>query len=210
MTTTAPARRRLSPFDLMTRDGQTVDRLLDLALREAEQRLGYTLTVVQGCNKAAEGAGAAASAGTHDGLGVVDLLPWDWQRKVRVLRRVGFAAWYRPELWVAGRRVWGAHIHAVLIGHRRLAPAARRQVDAYLARRDGLAGNGPDTDPGWTDRARFTWRTGAGRITRARTAVQRARALLAEGIRGYPGVAAARKALRLAENALPDPERLPE
>lgn len=127
------------PYDLTTHDGKTVDWLTHAALLEAEKRLGYPLTVVQGSYHK----GVSASAGTHDGGGVVDLAPWDWEHKVKVLREVGFAAWYRPPL----PGVWGAHIHAVLIGNDRLAPSAARQVTAYRNGRDGLAGNGPDPHP---------------------------------------------------------------
>ncbi len=82
-----------------------------------------------------------ASAGTHDGGGVVDLIPFDWQRKVRVLRSIGFAAWHRPA--ISG--LWNEHIHAVLIDHGRLSPPAKNQVIAYLNGRDGLKSNLPDT-----------------------------------------------------------------
>ena len=140
----------LDPYALTSRDGKRVDLLTDAALRLAEKRLGYPLSITQGSYNAGK---VEASAGTHDRGGVVDLLPWDWRNKVIVLRGVGFAAWYRPA--VPG--LWPAHIHAVLIGHARLAPAAERQVTAYLSKRDGLAGNGPDVDPGWTGTARFDW-----------------------------------------------------
>lgn len=140
----------LSPLARLTRDGKTVDRITDAALKAAEKRLGYVLTITQGSYNAG---GVAASSGTHDAGGVVDLMAWDWENKVKVLRAVGFAAWYRRTL----PGVWPAHIHAVLIDHPNLAPSAARQVSAYLAKRDGLAGNGPDTDPGWTDVVRFDW-----------------------------------------------------
>lgn len=117
-----------------------VDWKTRAALEEAERRLDYPLTIVQGSYNAG---GVSASAGTHDGGGVVDLLAWDWQRKVRVLRAIGFAAWYRPAI----PGLWGAHIHAVLIDHGRLAPSAARQVTAYRSGRDGLASN--RTDPFW-------------------------------------------------------------
>ena len=39
------------------------------------------------------------------------------------------------------RGLWGAHIHAVLIDHGKLAPVAARQVTAYRAGRDGLRSN---------------------------------------------------------------------
>lgn len=124
-------------YDKVKHDGKTVDKYTDYNLHLAEERLGYELSIVQGSyNK-----GVAASAGTHDGGGCVDLKPWDWQNKVRVLRELGFAAWYRPYR----KGVWPAHIHAVLIGNAKLAPLAKQQVQAYKNGRDGLAGNGRDT-----------------------------------------------------------------
>lgn len=140
----------LNPLAKLTRDGKTVDRMTDAALKAAERRLGYSLTITQGSYNAGK---VSASAGTHDLGGVVDLMAWDHDNKVKALRAVGFAAWYRPT--IAG--VWPAHIHAVLIGHPNLAPSAARQVTAYLGRHDGLAGNGADSDPGWTNTARFDW-----------------------------------------------------
>ena len=44
----------------------------------------------------------------------------------------------------------------MLIGNAKLAPVAVQQVQAYLARRNGLKDNGPDVDPGWTNTARYT------------------------------------------------------
>jgi hypothetical protein len=66
---------------------------------------------------------------------------------VRVLRDLGFAAWYRPRLVKNGRLVWNSHIHAVLIGNEKMSEAARRQVVAYKAGRNGLKDNGPDPHP---------------------------------------------------------------
>ncbi len=129
------------PFEMTTfGDGtpKTVDWKTRAALEEAEHRLGYPLTVVQGSYNAG---GVSQSAGTHDGGGVVDLLAWDWQRKVRVLRAIGFAAWYRPT--VPG--LWNAHIHAVMVDHGRLAASAARQVASYRDGRDGLKSNRVDT-----------------------------------------------------------------
>lgn len=140
----------LSPLAKLTRDGKTVDRMTDAALKKAERRLGYSLTITQGSYNTG---GVAASAGTHDGGGVVDLMAWDAENKVKALRAVGFAAWFRPTI----PGLWPAHIHAVLIGHPQLAPSAMRQVSDYLAGKDGLAAGNPDTDPGWTADARFDW-----------------------------------------------------
>jgi GH25 family lysozyme M1 (1,4-beta-N-acetylmuramidase) len=142
--TTANTRERLpGPFELTTfGDGtpKKVDWKTRAALEEVERRLDYRLTVVQGSYNAGT---VSASAGTHDGGGVVDLLAWDWKQKVRVLRATGFAAWYRPTV----KGLWGEHIHAVLIDHGRLSPSAARQVGAYRAGRDGLKSN--RADPFW-------------------------------------------------------------
>lgn len=128
------------PYALTTHDGHTVDVLTDSALVEAEKRLGYPLTVLQGSyNKG----GVGASAGTHDGGGAVDLAPWDWQNKVKVLRDIGFAAWHRPAI----PGLWGEHIHCILIGNKKLSPAAAEQVTQYERGLDGLADHAVDSDP---------------------------------------------------------------
>jgi hypothetical protein len=107
----------------------------------ARDRLGYDEfpTIIQGSYHRS----SAASAGTHDGGGAVDLTPFEADRKVRVLRAVGFAAW--PRLPIPG--VWGEHIHAVAIGDREMSAQARAQVRDYYAHRDGLADHAPD--PTW-------------------------------------------------------------
>lgn len=144
----------MGAYDRVTFRGKTVDKITRAALIAAERKLGYQLTIVQGSYNAGS---VSASAGTHDGGGAVDLAPWDWERKVLALREVGFAAWFRPELWINGKRIWGDHIHAILVDHKRLAPSAARQVEAYRAGRDGLAGNGPDTGPRLNPIPVFEW-----------------------------------------------------
>lgn len=184
----------MRPYDLTTHDGKVVDQLTHYALLKAEGQLGYELTIVQGSyNK-----GVGASAGTHDGGGVVDLAPFEHERKVRVLRRVGFAAWYRPER----PGVWPAHIHAVLIGNRKLSPAAQDQVQEYLDGYDGLAGDGLDNGPRDFVNHRFTWEVGQKRITRAGRLIEKAERLLSTGIRGFR-VGKSRRALRNARRNLP-------
>jgi hypothetical protein len=185
------------PYDLTTYDGNKVDWLTRAALEVTAKRLGYAdgLTITQGSYNAG---GVSASAGTHDGGGVVDLSAYDHERKVRELRRTGFAAWYRPA--IAG--LWPEHIHAVLIGNKKLAPAAKNQVAEYMAGRNGLADRGPDNGPRhWVGR-RFHWKQGGKRIERARDLIDLAQAALATGIRGY-AVGPARKALGMAEARLP-------
>ena len=120
--------------------GKTVNERTLAMLQAAERRLGYELTIVQGSYNTTVG----PSAGTHDGGGAVDLLAWDHRRKVRALRTVGFAAWYRPELFKNGKRVWGPHVHAVAIGDEELSEKAREQVEDYRNFKDGLASHKVD------------------------------------------------------------------
>jgi hypothetical protein len=140
---TAPAAsRELAPPPYGRTDvrGHTLDNLTDYALLAVEAELGYTprsLTILQGSYNAG---GVGASAGTHDGGGAVDLSPVNAAAKVHALRKVGFAAWHRSAI----PGVWGEHIHAVLVGNVRLAPAAAAQVVDYRNHRDGLAGHSPD------------------------------------------------------------------
>lgn len=53
------------------------------------------------------------------------------------------AAWHRTP--AQGR--WVDHIHAVVVGHPKLAPSAARQITAYLNRKNGLANGGRDDGP---------------------------------------------------------------
>lgn len=127
----------LGRYRKTTHDGKVVDKLTHQALLAVEKRLGYTLTILQGSYNAG---GVAASGGTHDGGGVVDLAPYDHENKVIALRAVGFAAWFRPAI----PGLWSDHIHAVLIGNAKLSDAAKAQVADYYAHKDGLAGHRPD------------------------------------------------------------------
>lgn len=129
----------IDPYALTTHDGKRVDQITHHALLAAEVILGYELTITQGSYN--EG-GVSASAGTHDGGGVVDLSAWDWANKVRALRSVGFAAWHRPAI----RGLWPAHIHAVLIGNKKLSPSAMRQVLDFQQGLNGLADHARDPD----------------------------------------------------------------
>jgi hypothetical protein len=186
-----------NPYDRTTHDGKPVDWLTHAALLDVEKRLGYELTVVQGSFNAG---GVAASAGTHDGGGAVDLSAWDHVNKVREMRRAGFAAWYRPTI----PGLWNEHIHAVLIGDRLLSAGAKAQVADYLAGRNGLANHGADDGPRDFVSHRYQWRRGTKRISRASALLERARLLLSTGIRGY-AVAKSRQALRDAARQLPKP-----
>jgi hypothetical protein len=111
-----------------------------------EKDFGVKFVLTQGCcNKG----GVSASAGTHDCEGVVDfsvngLTMSQANKLVRALRKVGFAAWYRPYI----KGLWGAHIHAVAVGCKNLPKSAANQVSALRNGRDGLKSNRLDPHRG--------------------------------------------------------------
>ncbi|WP_435744877.1 hypothetical protein [Nocardioides sp. SYSU DS0663] len=116
--------------------GKLLDNATIAALKIAEARLGYELTILQGIG------GAKASAGTHVDGRMVDLAEWDAENKLRVLKNIGFIGWhreYRPG-------VWAGHLHVGLIfefreNRRGIADSGFRQIAMYDARRDGLVSN---------------------------------------------------------------------
>ena len=124
-----------------TVDGKVVNQRTADMLRRAEDRLGYSLYVVQGSYNAG---GVAASAGTHDGGGAIDVSPTSNPNEVvRALREVGFAAWHR----LPSQGPWNEHIHAIAIGDAELSSGARTQVSEYYAGQNGLANHAPDDGP---------------------------------------------------------------
>lgn len=140
---------RPNPYDLTTHDGKTVDWLTKAALLKAERILGYPLSITQGSYNAGK---VSASAGTHDGGGVVDLRAWDWQSKVRALRLSGFVAWHRNP----SEGPWPEHIHAVLMDNRKLSAGARTQIAEYHRGENGLANHHADPHQGFVFRG-FAW-----------------------------------------------------
>lgn len=121
-----------------TWSGRTINIRTRDMLREA-QRLsgGMTINLSQGSYNR----GVSASAGTHDGGGVVDIASSS-TTLVQALRKAGFAAWIRTPA-----QGFSYHIHACAIGDREMAQGAKNQVQAYFNGRDGLARNGVDTNP---------------------------------------------------------------
>jgi LysM repeat protein len=95
--------------------------------------------------------GVAASAGTHDGGGVVDI-PSSSTTLLKKLREVGFAAWIRTPA-----EGFSYHIHACAIGDREMSSVARNQVKSYFNGRNGLANNGPDSAPASVGRPYPAW-----------------------------------------------------
>lgn len=133
-----PDPRAWKASDRISWRGVTLDRRTAAMLEVAEARYGVKIDPTQGSYSTSVG----ASAGTHDGGGAVDLSVYGLstrkiRRLVRALRDVGFAAWHRP--YRAG--VWPAHVHAIAIGCRDLAPLAASQAKGFLlpeGPRDGL------------------------------------------------------------------------
>lgn len=140
-------------YSRVTYGGHTVNVRTRVLLERARVKLGVTheLRLFQGSYNH----GVSASAGTHDGGGVVDVDPTQASSHneiIKALREVGFAAWYRtPE------EGFSYHIHAVALGDAQMAPAAHNQVVAYFNGRNGLADHGPDTAPASVGRPYPSW-----------------------------------------------------
>lgn len=132
------------PYEQITWRGHTVSRRTRAMVLTAEQLLDVVFPVYQG---GWNSGGVPGSAGTHD-ADAIDLGPTtNPTRATRVLRRVGFAAWYRTPA-----QGFGYHIHAIPIMSDRsasmyLSPQARDQVTEYRSGGDGLVGNNPDPQP---------------------------------------------------------------
>lgn len=181
-------------YERVTFRGKTVDRWTMQALEACEKALGYELTITQGSYNAGS---VSASAGTHDGGGVVDLAAWDWRRKVRALRDHGFAAWHR----VPSQGPWPEHIHAVLIGNEKAAASAKRQVIAYREGRNGLANNARDDGPRPAVIREFTYRAIPGRKP-GMNQVEYGRMLAQAALREWRKVPASRLAVRTMRRAV--------
>lgn len=114
--------------------GFTTDKTTARALAEAQRLYGAKVRIVQGSYHK----GVGASAGTHDGGGVLDLSVRGLSRSninrlVRSLRTVGLWAWYRDE-----SSGFSPHIHLVRVGCTDLAPIARNQIAAARLGFNGL------------------------------------------------------------------------
>lgn len=135
-----------------TYGGKTVNQRTKVMLQQAAANAGVTISLTQGSYNT----GVAASAGTHDGGGCVDVNVNNWDnmtrsRVIQALRGVGFAAWLRTP-----SQGFSYHIHANAIGDREMASVAREQVQQYFNGQNGLANHGADTNPPrpWPDWAR--------------------------------------------------------
>lgn len=136
---------RFAPQSLRNK---TINHYTNNLLGCAEWELGFGLLLTQGSFNGS----VSASAGTHDGGGVVDIRLKNCgscafygdektDKVVRALRRAGFAAWRRG--------TWDSlplHIHAVAIGDPSVSGSAAAQVEQYFAGTDGLARHGYDRE----------------------------------------------------------------
>lgn len=121
-----------------TMDARTRDMFIEL-----KRITKLPLVITQGCyNKG----GVAASAGTHDGGGCIDVRVSNLTAAQRLIlvyyaRKIGFAAWYRTP----SEGKWVAHCHMVAVACPDLSRGAKAQVVAYKAGKNGLANNRKDT-----------------------------------------------------------------
>lgn len=105
------------------------------------------------------GGGVAASAGTHDGGGAIDVSVdnmSDAQRQelVLIMRQVGWAAWLRTP-----SQGFAYHVHGIATGCPDLSTGAANQVRDYINGLNGLAGKGRDDGPRgpWVGRTFEEW-----------------------------------------------------
>jgi hypothetical protein len=130
-----------APFDKVVYNGALMDQKTKAFVQAMEAKLGYPLTILQGCYNPG---GVSASAGTHDLGGVIDLVPWDFENKVKAARELGAFAWHRLPI----PKVWGEHIHLGIRNQGNLSSAAQRQQDDFDGKpgRDGLASHAVDSN----------------------------------------------------------------
>ncbi len=136
-----------------TFNGKRTDTRTAAMLTEAQRLYGRTIRLTQGSYNTS----VSQSANTHAGGGAIDasvdgLTSTQITSLVRILRTVGFAAWHRKP----SEGPWAAHIHAVAVGCRDLAPSAARQVEALRNGRNGLANGGLDPHA-WLNVPVRTW-----------------------------------------------------
>lgn len=130
-----------------TYGGRTVNQRTKEMLQQAAAIYGSPFSLTQGSYNR----GVSASAGTHDGGGVVDIGNTD-TKLLKALRQVGFAAWVRSPA-----EGFAYHIHACAIGDREMAAGAKNQITSYFNGRNGLASNGRDTAPSSVGRPYPAW-----------------------------------------------------
>lgn len=107
--------------------------------------------------------GVAASAGTHDGGGVIDV-PAPTNRQLIVWRRMGWEMQRRTR----SQGFSSDHGHGVLKGCPHRSRGANYQASEWNRGRNGLRGRGPITGPGEKGKATPDWKTAIRRWKAAR------------------------------------------
>lgn len=129
-------------------NGEQVTERTRAMFRRAEKISGTDMTITQGRGN------ASASASTHLGGGVIDIRTWDAEGKVddrvRALRKVGFAAWYRN--WDGNK-----HIHAVAVNDPFIAYGAHAELCQVYQHRFGGEGLSCSNSVAGQDRPLVTW-----------------------------------------------------
>jgi hypothetical protein len=136
-------------YDKVKVDGKTVDKRTAGAFAWSNKKFQRKyprarLELAQGSYNAG---GVAASAGTHDKGGVIDVRTVPLTAKqakyaLKCLKMGGFAAWMRDS-----RDGMDPHIHAIMLEHKNLAPDAAQQIPSYMQGRNGLRNNAKDRNP---------------------------------------------------------------
>ena len=146
-----------APDDDYTRvsvgDGMVINQRTYDMLAYAQTLFSGTHNFIKSITQGSYNPGVAASFGTHDGGGAVDISVRDpntfavltdqLQPMVTALREAGFAAWVREENELSqGSPI---HIHMIAVGDKEMSAAARRQIDGKEGYFRGF--NGLPVDP---------------------------------------------------------------
>lgn len=145
-------------YDVVMYRGSAMDRYTKRALKLAEKKAGFKFGITQGSYNAG---GVAASGGTHDGGGALDISTNNLSKKkkavmLKSLKRAGFAAWLRTPA-----QGFGEHVHAIQHGNKKASAGAKAQRGSYDRGRDGLRSDRKDPNPWRTKLPRkYSWKTG--------------------------------------------------
>jgi peptidoglycan hydrolase-like protein with peptidoglycan-binding domain len=142
--------------------GVTVNERTLAMVKEADRHLSWSIDLTKGSYVGCD----SDSSCTHAYGGAVDIsVNWEgssykltkkeqtraWQM-VRMLRKVGFAAWLRTP----SQANWPYHIHAIAVGDTDMHRQAANQVADYYRGRNGLSRHEKDNTPKQY-RVPFTW-----------------------------------------------------
>lgn len=125
------------PYKKVRWRGGKCDNIDKVAIQVWEERMAATATIYQlGYNPG----GVAASAGAHDGGGVVDC----WFPTLANIRAVKRGRDVLGVGWLRHPPTFPYHHHMIRRASKTLAPVAARQVPLFDAGGNGLVGNAPD------------------------------------------------------------------